>query len=481
MYRHPAKTFISLLLALSLSILLVACSNDDRLANIKERGTLVVVSRNSPTTYYLDKNGAAGFEYDLAQLFAEELGVELIMQPAFTLDALFTRLRRGEADIAAAGLSRSAHRDAQFLASVPYATLTPIIIYKTGHKRPRKLSDIEGRTLLVLRDSSHAETLRELQASDFPDIEWQELEEADSMELLERVASQESELALIDSSEFSVQQSLYPRVAKAFDLGAEEDMVWYMPAGDDSQSLQLAVNEFINKLRGDGRLERMREQHFGHASVLSRIGSHTFSRNMNSTLPRYEALIRAVADEYQLDWHLLAAVAYQESHWDPKATSPTGVRGMMMLTYPTAREMGVKDRLDARQSLRGGARYLKNIQRRLPSDIEEPDRTWMALAAYNIGLAHLEDARVLTERQGGDPHLWSEVMERLPLLQKREFYRTLRYGYARGQEAATYVQNIRHYYSILQWQASPVDQLTPPQNTDQHLPQALRHIQLKAL
>lgn len=258
-------------------------------------------------------------------------------------------------------------------------------------------------------------------------------------------------------------------------------MVWYLPPGSDYRTLQRRIDTFLARLQADGSLERLREQHFGHTTVLSRIGSHTFARNIRSKLPAYRELIRQVADEYQLDWHLLAAVAYQESHWEPEATSPTGVRGMMMLTNPTAAEMGVKDRLDPLQSLRGGARYFKDLRRRLPQDIQEPDRTWMALAAYNIGLAHLEDARVLTERMGGDPHLWSDVMAHLPLLQKREHYRTTRYGYARGGEALHFVQNIRHYYSILQWQDMPAIQPQRPLDPDDYLPLALRKKRFLAL
>jgi membrane-bound lytic murein transglycosylase F len=182
-----------------------------------------------------------------------------------------------------------------------------------------------------------------------------------------------------------------------------------------------------------------------------------------------------------MDWHLLAAVAYQESHWDPRAQSRTGVRGLMMLTLPTAREMGVDNRLDPGQSLRGGARYLKNIKRRLPDDISEPDRTWFSLAAYNIGMGHLEDARVITERQGGDPHVWREVMEHLPLLQKSKYYQDARYGFARGEEAVTYVQNIRHYYSILEWQDISDNKPLPPIRVDDHLPEVIRGLSLFAL
>ena len=105
----------------------------------------------------------------------------------------------------------------------------------------------------------------------------------------------------------------------------------------------------------------------------------------------------------------------------------------------------------------------------------------MALAAYNIGMGHLEDARKLTDRQGGDPHLWREVMERLPLLQKSQFYKTTRYGYARGLEAVTYVQNIRHYYSILQWQEIPGNNAQPPISIEELLPPEIREISLQAL
>jgi membrane-bound lytic murein transglycosylase F len=312
-------------------------------------------------------------------------------------------------------------------------------------------------------------------------LDWREIQGADSMELLERVDGGLAELAIIDSNEFAVQQSLYPRLKVAFDLGTEQDMVWYLARGVDNERLKSRIDNFFKRLHSDGTLDKLREEYFGHSEGVSRISSHTFIGNMRRVLPRYRDLIRQVAEEYQMDWHLLAAIAYQESHWNPKAASPTGVRGMMMLTLPTAREMGVDNRTDPTQSLRGGARYLKNIKRRLPKDILEPDRTWLALAAYNIGMGHLEDARVITDRQGGDPHLWRDVMERLPLLQKISFYQNTRYGYARGVEAANYVQNIRHYYSILEWQDIPDNMPSPPLEVQEYLPELVRQLHLNAL
>lgn len=466
---------------LLIALLLSGCQQENSLRDVLEGGELVVVSRSSPTTFYLGRDGPTGFEYDLAQLLAEDLGVELRLEPAFTLDAVLQQLERGEVHLAAAGLSLTPERAERFRHSEPYASISTRVVYRTGQRRPSGLADIGDLRLIVLKGSSHEQTLELMQATTHPLLEWEALAEADSTELLERVENGDAELAMLDANEFRIQQALYPRLAVAFDIGDSQDMVWYMAPGEAGAALQARVNALFQALREDGRLEQLRDRHFGHASALSRIGTHTFARNIRTLLPEWRALIRQVAAEYQLDWRLLAAVAYQESHWDPQATSPTGVRGMMMLTLPTAEEMGIEDRVDPLQSLRGGARYLKQLRRRLPGDIPEPDRTWMALVAYNIGRAHLADARVLTERLGGDPHRWADLMQYLPLLQKREYYRNSRHGFARGLEAVNYVQNIRHYYSILQWQDRPAEKPSPPLDTRELLPKALRGIRLQAL
>ena len=144
-------------------------------------------------------------------------------------------------------------------------------------------------------------------------------------------------------------------------------------------------------------------------------------------------------------------MGYQESHWNPKARSYTGVRGIMMLTQNTASELGIENRLDPLQSIEGGGRYLAKLRSRIDDEVQEPDRTWMSLAAYNVGYGHLSDARKLTSQLGKNPNLWIDVKDSLPLLSQRRYYRNTRYGYARGQEPVNYVQNIRRYYDVLVW------------------------------
>ena len=440
---------------------LAGCTDPSVLGNLQPDGELVVVTRNGPTTYYLGADEPAGFEYELVRAFADSQGMRLRVKVAFTLEEVFETLQRGEAHIAAAGLTASSERNLLFDASQSYLEQHPVVVYKAGQYRPRSIEDLSELDIVIMRGSQHAMRLTSLKELN-PSIQWRVLETAQSSAVLEAIENEDAEVALLDSSEFAMQQRLYPRVAEAFQLQETLETVWYF--GNDSRSAEWRdrANQFLRLAMEDSSLEQMKEAYFGNIANASRIESFTFQRAVEANLPSWQPLIERIANEFRLDWRLLAAISYQESHWNPTAKSPTGVRGMMMLTRPTAQEMGVTNRLDAEQSLRGGARFFKSLLRRLPNDINDPDRTWMALAAYNIGMAHLEAARRLTEGNGGDPHLWQDVRKHLPDLQNPAIYPQLRHGFARGKEAVTYVDNIRHYYATLQLQDDLNKSVTPP-------------------
>jgi membrane-bound lytic murein transglycosylase F len=193
------------------------------------------------------------------------------------------------------------------------------------------------------------------------------------------------------------------------------------------------------------------EHHFNDMESMKSGGKELFSQRIATRLPKYKGLIHSAASAHNIDWHLLAAMSYQESFWNPDATSPTGVRGFMMLTRLTANELDIQNRLDPKQSIYGGAKYFALLRDRLPERIQEPDRSYMALAAYNMGMNHLEDARILTEYYGRDPDSWDDVEEFVPLLQRREYFSALPSGFARGEEAVSYVQRIREYHTVLAW------------------------------
>jgi membrane-bound lytic murein transglycosylase F len=245
-----------------------------------------------------------------------------------------------------------------------------------------------------------------------------------------------------------------------FNLGKPVDYAWLVAPGDKKRILD-AAGPFFERIRKDGTLKRLIDRYYGHALRFTSVDASALMDQIESQLPKLKPHFLEAEMASGVDWRLIAAIGYQESHWDAKATSPTGVRGLMMLTEETAERLQVKDRLDARESILGGARYFALLKEQLPSRIEEPDRTWLALAAYNIGIGHLEDARVLAQRANLNPNQWQDVRQVIPKLAEPESFNALKHGYARGGEAMQLVDNIRNYYDILS-RAAPRDEPVLP-------------------
>jgi len=423
------------------------------LQQIVDRHELVVATRHSPTTYYEGVHGPSGFEYDLARLFADSLGVELTIIAPASLNAILPMVADGRADIVAAGLAVTEERRRLVRFGPPYDTISQQLVYRKGTPAPASLADLGGDVIDVVSGSSHAERLNWL-AAGHPEINWYENEDADTRELLTKVWKREITYTIANSNDVRLNQRIYPELRVAFDVTDPQPLAWAFARGDDD-SLAEAAHGFFEQIAQNGQLEEMRERYYGHVQTFDFVENRRFLKHVYQRLPSYKNSFVEAAQRFELDWRLLAAIGYQESHWDPLAVSPTGVQGIMMLTQTTADELGVEDRADPHASIEGGARYLTRIKRRLPQEIAEPDRTWFALAAYNMGMGHLEDARELTARRGGDARKWRDVKGALPLLMQPQWYEQTRFGHARGKEALEYVENIRSYYDILVWRTEP--------------------------
>ena len=298
-----------------------------------------------------------------------------------------------------------------------------------------------------MANSSSVNTLTQLQ-KDHPELMWNQVDDKDNEELFALVAKGELNYTISDSNSLLINQRFLPELRAGMILEEKIEVVWLLPP-KDSDRLMSQLLAFWHKEKRAGTLEHLNEKYFGHVKRFDYVDTRAFIRAIDNILPEYRSMFEEYAGD--LDWRKLAAASYQESHWNPKARSPTGVRGMMMLTQPTATYVGVDNRLDAEQSIRGGAFYLKDMMDRLSESIPESQRIWFALAAYNIGLGHVEDARKLTESMGMNPSAWRDVKKVLPLLQQSKYYKQTRYGYARGSEAVHYVDSIRRYYDTLVW------------------------------
>jgi membrane-bound lytic murein transglycosylase F len=304
-----------------------------------------------------------------------------------------------------------------------------------------------NRQIEVLAGTSYVERLEQLKQQ-YPQLTWVTVGNTETEDLLLQVQEGLIDLTISDSNVVALSRQFNPDLRVAFDLGDPVNLAWAFPPSQDD-SLYQAAARFIETMHASGELNHLIERYYGAASRFNPINIAAFMQKIETDLPHFKPVFEEAAQRYMLDWRLLAAMSYQESYWDPYAISPTGVRGIMMLTETTAEHLGISDRLDVRQSVFGGSTYLHALRDRIPGRIPEPDRTWMALAAYNVGINHLEDARIITQTQGADPDKWNDVKERLPLLAKTSWHTKTKHGYARGYEPVQFVNRVRTYYEIL--------------------------------
>lgn len=447
LFLHP-KSGGTIVGGLWAFLMLSGCEPSASLDSIRSQGELVIITRNAPTTYYEGREGTTGLEYDLTKAFAKHLGVKARFVVKDNVSEIIRALHKGEGHMAAAGLARTPVRIDQYLNGPTYQTVQQQVVCHRGSKiQPKNIDELTKVKLSVPADSAYLERLMELKNQN-TQLSWEVVQDTEAEQLLEQVSLRKIECTVADSNVVAISRRFYPDLVVKFNLTQSEPLTWLLT--QDSQTLDQALKFWFREYQGRGYLEQVLQKYYGHIELFDYVDTRIYTNKIMTHLPKFRPTFESVGVKHQQAWTLLAAMAYQESHWDVFATSPTGVRGIMMLTKVTAHELGVRDRLDPSQAIEGGARYLASLYKRLPAEVKEPDRTWFALAAYNVGLGHVNDARELARERGIDPNLWSDLATTLPLLSLQKYYKRLKHGYARGNEPVRYVSNIRDYHDILE-------------------------------
>lgn len=460
--RIGCYTFFKHLLPLALMVMLVqGCQMETEpkteLQKIRERGVLRVGTVNNHFSYYISPTGPTGIDYELAKAFADELGVKLQIKQFYKQSSLYPALANGQIDIIAAGLSQSESRLDQFRPGPIYYRVSQNVVYKKGTWRPRNINQLvdaqqkaidEGNLVPEVKvvDDSHFKSNLLSIKDVFPAFKYSVDPTAEKRELLKQVAQGKLNFTVADSIDIALAQRSYPELTIAFEIADNQPISWFIKRSRN-EDLYAMMIEFFGRLNDSEQLAQLKEKYLGHIDKFDFVDTRSFLRALDTTLPKWVDLFQQHAQDF--DWRLIAALSYQESHWNPKAKSPTGVRGMMMLTLATAKSVNVSNRLDPEQSIRGGVDYLTYLVGRIPETIPDHEKIWFALASYNIGYGHMMDTRRLTESYGGNPNSWNDVKKNLPLLREVKHYSKTRYGYARGDEALNYVENIRRYYQSI--------------------------------
>ena len=409
--------------------------------------TIVIATKNGPTTYFNGAETTEGFEYDLAERFAKfyKLNTEYLVLDS--ISDVLSAVENGEADIAAAGLTKTAARDENFSFSPSYMEVEEYLVCNRHETYPDHIDELHLVNIVVTARSTYAARLEQI-AQQQPNLNWS-TSELSTEQLLYQVSQKTGLCTVADSTIVDVHQRYMTDLKKVFAISQPQPLAWLIQPEQRALSKKLA--NFFHHDRTNLLIETLTEHYFGHIEQFDYVDLSRYKRRISSRLPKYAQLFKKAALKYDLDWQLLAAQSYQESHWQPKAKSPTGVRGMMMLTLTTAKSVGVKNRLDARQSITGGARYLRRLFDRVDEEIPADDKIYFALAAYNVGGGHMHDAQTLARSLNLNPHRWADIKSVLPLLTQEKYYKKLKYGYARGHEPVQYVDRIKDYYDILQF------------------------------
>lgn len=442
----------------------VGMEQSSALALALDRGVLRVATLNTPTTYYMGREGPAGFEHDLIEAYAASAGltVEFVIKKSEA--EVLAALDAGEADIGAAGLVVTPARAAARRFTAPYLKVADKVVCRAGKTASAARADLLSADILIAEGAHHLAAL-EAATGGKASLSWVMADGANGQETLASVSEGETACTVVDARAFALARRYLPRLEEAAELPGGLPAAWAVAGGASARGESLAAHasRWLSRRAARRLVAALEEKYFGFLpDEIDDRHAAAFRAAIERKLPTYEALFRKEGEAAGVPWTLLAAVAYQESRWDPKAKSPTGVRGMMMITLPTARELGVVDRTDATQSTRAGARYLVDLKKRLPASIPEDDRWWFALAAYNQGYGSLLDARQLAAERGRNPDRWADVRDVLPLLEDPSHYKRLPHGYARGREAKIYVRRIRDYADVLEKRfAPPIPQAYP--------------------
>jgi len=421
------------------------------LDKILQKKVLNVVFLNAPTSYYIGVDGPQGFEYDLIKSYANYLGVDLNITTANTVKEAIELSKNPNIHITSASLTKTPQREKSFNFGPSYFEVQEQVVCHRGMlgsgRFPRDVEDLAGLKITVGEDTSYSETIESLQEDGY-DINVTITSEYSTEELLAKVASNEIDCTIVDSNIYALNHRYFTEMALAFTISGREQLAWVL--APNSPKLEASMYAWLNNFNQSRKMAALKDHYYSYVMFFDYYNTKMFYKRIKSRLPKYKHIFVSVGKKYGIPWKLLAAIAYQESHWNPRAKSFTGVRGMMMLTRHTAKLLGVKNRLNPRQSITGGTRHIKQMIKLVPKDVQGENRLKFALAAYNVGMGHIQDAQKLAKKIGYDQNSWNDLKQILPLLSQKRYYRTLRHGYARGSEAVKYVDSIYNFKDILE-------------------------------
>ncbi len=422
------------------------------LENILKAGEITVCTRNNAHCYYLYGEQAMGFEYELAKAFADYLGVKLNVRIAEKWEGMIPDLMEGAGSFIAASMTIMPKRKKWVSFSNGYMPIQQYIIVHRNNKSIRCPDDLAGKTVHIREGTSYEERLNLLKNKGIA-LKIKLHDDLPTEELIRQVAEKKIEVTIADSNIALLNQMYYPQAIIACPISEQEFLGWAV--NRNARNLLYRINCFFKTIKENGKFKEIYDKYYANIDTFDYVDLRAYHRRLKSRLPKYKKIIMEAADYHGFDWRLIAAQIYQESHFNSKARSRSGAKGLMQLTSSTARSLGVKNILNPEQNINAGVQHLKDLYNYFEK-AEGLNRLFIALAAYNVGQGHMLDARNIAREMNLDPNKWSSLSTTLPLLTHPKHYKKAIYGYCRGTQPIEYINKIMIYYDILKRQGIEV-------------------------
>lgn len=422
------------------------------LSEIARRDTLVVLTRYSSTSYFVYKGEPMGYEFEALRAFARSRNLTLQFVVAFDRDTLFNMLNRGDGDLVAARLVPAPDDSGRVAFTAPLYTTPPALVQRaSGSPTAPRITDPKGlaRQTVYLTSKSPAEHLV-LEVTDSASGAVRLVEvDSTSEALIKDVSKGTIAYTVADSNVGAITSAVFPTVVVSPVLGAPRPVAWAVRR--TSPQLRAALDEWIqaNQTLLSGPLySRYFEDERGYRERLA----SPYLTSETGHLSQYDNILQRYASSINWDWRLLASQAYQESRFRPTAKSWVGAVGLLQLMPSTAKGLGVRNRTDPEQNVRGAVKFLADLTRYWTDKVPDAtERLKFVLASYNAGIGHVADAQRLATKHGGNAQRWKDVAYWLQQAARPEVNRdpVVRYGYVRGDEPVKYVSVIfdrwQHY------------------------------------
>ncbi len=411
---------------------------------VRERGVLRLLTRNNGFTYFVLRGRQLGFDYELAERFAKHIGVKLEVNVPANWGDLIPMLQRGQGDLIGAGMGVTAERQEQVSFAQPYGMTHIRIVWHEKQKPIDNAEELSGKRVHVRQRStyfaflSHLNGLLEATGRRPVNV----IIEGESLEterILMDVASGRVPYSLCDFHICRQAQLYAPSLVIGPPVERPQGLAWAVHR--DADDLLTELNAFIaDQRRLD--LDALYRRYYAPPPARAARRKARLDLDEHGRISPFDAKIREAGERYDIDWRLLVSLAFQESRFDPKAETPSHGRGLFGMQEKRIRELGQGDPFAPQQAILAAAAYLSATRGRFAQLPDPEERLLLAVASFQAGTEHIEDARILASRQGLDPTKWDDIAKVLPLLSLREFASQSIHGYVNGAETVAYVTEV---------------------------------------